>query len=246
MEASMSQYDRHRRPFPSRRHPARWSAIGLALLLALAPVAAFAQHGDAHFGGGPRMGGPNMHMDGRFAHNQYYFNRGFAVHSPPPGREFIGRDGLRYWYGGGNWYRWGGGSWIVGAAPFGVFVPALPPYYSTIWWAGVPYYYANDTYYLWNQGQNGYEVVEPPQGIEQQATTQPPGSNQIFVYPRNGQTDAQQSNDRYECHRWAVGQTGFDPTVAGGGVPQGQTSDARDRYFRAQVACLQARGYSVE
>ena len=35
-----------------------------------------------------------------------------------------------------------------------------------------------------------------------------------FAYPNAGQSDQQQSRDRYECHQWAVSQTGFDPTTA--------------------------------
>lgn len=37
---------------------------------------------------------------------------------------------------------------------------------------------------------------------------------QVFAYPSAGQTQEQQSKDRYECHQWAVSQTGFDPTTA--------------------------------
>jgi len=33
-----------------------------------------------------------------------------------------------------------------------------------------------------------------------------------FVYPSKGQTPEQQKKDRYECHTWAVQQTGFDST----------------------------------
>jgi hypothetical protein len=199
-------------------------------------------------GGGAHLsGGPNQHLDNRFSHNQYYYNRGYAVHAVPAGgREFHGPDGGRYWYGGGNWYRWNGGSWVVWGAPVGLFVPILPAYYTTIWWGGVPYYYANDTYYTWDQSQNGYQVVAPPAGIESSATTQPPASDQLYSYPEHGQSDAQQQQDRYECHRWAVDQTGFDPTVGGGGVPADQIEQKRDQYFRAQVACLQGRGYSVQ
>lgn len=35
-----------------------------------------------------------------------------------------------------------------------------------------------------------------------------------FVYPKAGQSEQQQSKDRYECHQWAVQQTGFDPSTA--------------------------------
>jgi hypothetical protein len=34
-----------------------------------------------------------------------------------------------------------------------------------------------------------------------------------FLYPQQGQTEEQQSKDRFECHEWAVQQTGFDPTA---------------------------------
>ena len=35
-----------------------------------------------------------------------------------------------------------------------------------------------------------------------------------FAYPNAGQSEQQQSKDRYECHQWAVSQTGFDPSTA--------------------------------
>jgi hypothetical protein len=37
-------------------------------------------------------------------------------------------------------------------------------------------------------------------------------SNDIFMYPAKGQSQAQQDRDRYECHSWAVKQTGYDPS----------------------------------
>lgn len=234
------------------RHDASGMGRGWVLLwVLLATSVTVAQPGHGHGGrpgGGmrPGMGEPHQHFDGRFAHNQYYFNRGYAVRRPPPGRQFFGPHGGRYWYGGGNWYRWHGGSWVVEAAPLGLLVPFLPPTYTTIWSNGVPYYYANDTYYTWDGTQQGYQVVAPPATVDSPAATQPPGSNQIFVYPKNGQSTEQQKTDRYECHRWAVEQTGFDPTVAGGGVSASQLGEQRDHYFRAEVACLQGRGYTVE
>ncbi len=35
---------------------------------------------------------------------------------------------------------------------------------------------------------------------------------QLYVYPLKKQSSEQQDRDRYECHRWAVQQTGFDPS----------------------------------
>jgi len=34
----------------------------------------------------------------------------------------------------------------------------------------------------------------------------------VFAYPDKGQSVKQQQKDQMECHNWAVGQTGFDPT----------------------------------
>lgn len=36
----------------------------------------------------------------------------------------------------------------------------------------------------------------------------------IYAYPNAGQSADQQARDRFECHQWAVSQTGFDPTMA--------------------------------
>jgi len=187
------------------------------------------------------------YFDGRFSNNHYYYDRGYTIHRPPAGAvgELRGPHGGRYWYHSGNWYRWQSGAWVVWAAPFGVFVPWLPPYFTTVWWNGIPYYYANDTYYVWHEDRNEYEVVTPPANFDQTATTQAPASNQLFVYPKNGQPAAQEATDRYECHRWAVGQTGFDPTAPGGGVAAGEAVQKRNDYFRAEASCLEGRGYTV-
>jgi hypothetical protein len=36
----------------------------------------------------------------------------------------------------------------------------------------------------------------------------------VMVYPAKGQSNEQLSKDRYECHTWAVQQSGFDPSNA--------------------------------
>ncbi|HVO46419.1 MAG TPA: hypothetical protein VMT29_08790, partial [Steroidobacteraceae bacterium] len=121
------------------------------------------------------------------------------------------------------------------------------PYYTTIWWGGIPYYYANDTYYAWDAAQNQYEVVDPPEGLDAAGANPAPvvegARDQLFVYPLKGQSSGQQSQDRYECHRWALEQSGYDPTSADAGS---QPQARRDDYFRPQSACLQGRGYSVK
>jgi len=64
------------------------------------------------------------------------------------------------------------------------------------------------------------------------------GAGDVYIYPRNGQTEQQMANDRYECHAWASNETGFDPT-------RQQNQGDPQEYRRAMVACLDARGYSA-
>ena len=66
------------------------------------------------------------------------------------------------------------------------------------------------------------------------------------AYPAHGQSNDAQDRDRYECHRWAVEQTGFDPSKPGGDVPTDKHADKRVEYQRAMKACLEARNYSVQ
>lgn len=42
---------------------------------------------------------------------------------------------------------------------------------------------------------------------------------QTFTYPNQGQGPEQQSRDRADCQRWAVQQTGFDPSAVGATPP---------------------------
>ena len=37
------------------------------------------------------------------------------------------------------------------------------------------------------------------------------GASELMVYPNEGQDDAQQEQDNYQCYSWAKGQSGFDP-----------------------------------
>ena len=66
----------------------------------------------------------------------------------------------------------------------------------------------------------------------------------LIAYPKNGQTPEQQAKDKFECHQWAVGQSGFDPTP--GAAAAGTAANKRTDYMRAQAACLEGRGYSVQ
>jgi hypothetical protein len=179
--------------------------------------------------------------DSRYHHDRSYPARGQIIGALPRDHRVVVHGGARYYFSGGAWYRPQGSRFAVVVPPIGLFVPFLPPYYATIWLRGVPYYYANEVYYA-NRG-NGYVVVEPPKEEVSQA---PPPADQMFIYPRQGQSEQQQADDRYACHRWAVDQTGFDPTQPPGGSSEPWKIEKRADYQRAMSACLDGRGYTVK
>ena len=60
--------------------------------------------------------------------------------------------------------------------------------------------------------------VAPPRRVvyapPQTAAPAPEQFVEVVAYPAQGQSDQQLDRDRYECHGWAVKQTGFDPSMA--------------------------------
>jgi hypothetical protein len=64
-------------------------------------------------------------------------------------------------------------------------------------------------------------------------------ARELYVYPAAGQSERRMADDRYDCHVWAAGQTGFDPTLGAG------SAEDADSYARAMTACLEARDYVV-
>lgn len=238
---------------------------GLILLGATAPAWADRDDGwrdrGRHDGrppmsGGPRdFGGQDQHdrryyedhgyrFDNRYGHNRYYPPRGHVVPALPGRYRVVPYRGVRYYYDAGIWYRHSGVSFTVVVPPLGIFVPVLPPYYTTLYVDATPYYYADGVYYRWRREHAGYEVVEAPDDrkIDQEANV----PEELFVYPKEGQSEDKQAGDRYECHRWASDQTGYDPTQPGGSVAAENHAAKRDDYQRAMKACLEGRGYSVK
>ncbi|PKN52780.1 MAG: hypothetical protein CVU55_06040 [Deltaproteobacteria bacterium HGW-Deltaproteobacteria-13] len=187
----------------------------------------------------------NNFIDSRYQHNRSYPAHGESFRSLPRDYRMVRHGHSRYYTYNGVWYRPYGGQYVVIAPPFGLFVPFLPLFYTTIWLHGIPYYYANDTYYT--QAEGGYVVVEPPQ--EDVSENPPPTDdsmeNKLFIYPRKGQSEEKQANDRYECHKWSVTQTNYDPTNISG-IPADQITQKRIDYRRAMTACLDARGYTAK
>ncbi len=166
-----------------------------------------------------------------------------VVYRLPPGYRSYDWDGGRWYHHRGSWYRPYGSSYMTVGAPYGLFVPFLPPFHTTVWVRGTRYYVVDDIYYVDEPVRRVYVVARSPYGEDAQAGTEWPDDEPdpvLYVYPMRGQSAEQQADDRYACHRWAVGQTRYDPT-------EGRYAPAeRAEYDRAQGACLEARGYSVK
>ncbi len=226
-----------------------------------APAGTAHYAGGAHYAGATHFAGPMhgypaaYHGAGYAAHGAYgypghYYGYGYG-HGYSTGAYWNGG----YWRGG-YWpraYYGYGFSW---------FLPVLPLAYATYWYGGVPYYYANDVYYTWNPSYSGYVATDPPPvadagaaaaGASGAADTAGPNDagapnpgpasapgpgpggvpGQIFMYPKNGQSPAQQATDKAECQKWASEQAG-------------QVAQNGSDYQRAMAACVEGRGYSAQ
>ena len=187
---------------------------------------------------------PGYVLDNRYRHDRYYPPRGQAVPILPKDHRVVPYRGENYYFHSGVWYRHSESRFVVILPPIGLVAPFLPPFYTTVWVGGLPYYYAGGVYYTWYPEERGYVVAQAPP--ESEVSEQTAAENQLFIYPKMGQNEQQQATDRYQCHRWAADQTGFDPTQPGGNVAESQIDSKRDDYRRAMKACLEARGYSVQ
>ena len=143
----------------------------------------------------------------------------------------------------------------------------LPWYYTTFWWDDVPYYYVENDYYPWDPDADEYEQVQPPPQVAEQAqngqlSETPP---QLYAYPKKGQTEQQQATDKRECSSWASAQTGLKPAADATATARNAPGNAKpdqgaatantntpataqqwQNYLRAEGACLEGRGYTVE
>jgi hypothetical protein len=85
-----------------------------------------------------------------------------------------------------------------------------------------------------------------PDAAPANASAAPANPTGVAIYPRNGQSADQQAMDRYECYRFAVGQTGFDPLASNSSTSPANLERRNAEYSRAQAACLEGRGYRLQ
>ncbi len=148
-------------------------------------------------------------------------------------------NGSRYYNFDGGWYSPYGGSYVSVGTPYGLFVRSLPGYSSSFYYGDTRYYYYDDTYYTYEPNRGGY-VVSPSPYDDGEDSYDDAADEDLYIYPAQAQSEQQQADDRYACHRWAVKESGYDP------IDAEYDRDRRAGYLRAITACLTGRGYSVK
>lgn len=159
---------------------------------------------------------------------------GHTVKILPARHSVVKVRGTSYFFVDGHFYRRKGPDYVVISAPVGAVVRTLPAGFVTVRVGSRRLFSVGGAYY--HQISKGYEVVQEPAETEEIVSE---GSDRLVIYPAAGQTDAQRDRDRFECHDWAAGETGYDPS----------NPDAdpvlRPDYQRAMTACLVSRDYVV-
>ena len=193
-------------------------------------------------GPGQRPGNGNGHGGGNGWGPGPQYRPGQTIDGFPDRYWKVPYRGQDYFYSGGYWYRPHGGSYIVVAPPYGVRVEYLPSYAREVWLGGALFFLVADTYYQYLADSQEYVVVNPPVGVPSPVPVAPAnGGYDVVAYPMYGQGQEQQEQDRYQCHRWAVSQSGFDPATA----TYAPAATVLSHYQRALGACFSGRGYSI-
>lgn len=204
--------------------------LGFALLLS---VEAYAQGRNS-----PESESDRYNSSSRVSHPSV----GKRVTVLPNTRQTVRIGPESYQYSNGSFYRRSSNnqnSYVVISAPLNARVNQLPRGAVSFAIGSRRYFYTNFTYYLWDSNRRDYVVVAEPEGAEVEVASASESTGELFVYPAQGQTEEQRDRDMYECYLWASEQTGFDPSAGSSDVT------LASNYRRANSACLEGRGYTV-
>ncbi|KRP45002.1 hypothetical protein SAMN04490190_4803 [Pseudomonas libanensis] len=167
---------------------------------------------------------------------------GYVVDRFPERNYRVPYRGQDYFYSGGYWYRPQGPRYVVVTPPYGIRVQYLPDYAREVWVGGSLLFLAAGAYYAYEQSTQQYVVVQPPAQVPSPQPAPQGNGYDVVAYPANGQSPAQVQQDGYDCYRWAVQQSGFDPRT----VTYAPDPAVVQTYRQAQGNCLGSRGYQVQ
>ncbi|NNA53820.1 DUF6515 family protein [Pseudomonas lactis] len=167
---------------------------------------------------------------------------GYVIDRFPDRNYRVPYRGQDYFFSGGYWYRPQGPRYVVVTPPYGIRVHYLPDYAREVWVGGSLLFLAAGAYYAYEQSTQQYVVVQPPTQVPSPPPTPQGNGYDVVAYPANGQSPAQVQQDGYDCYRWAVQQSGFDPRT----VTYAPDPAVVQTYRQAQGNCLGSRGYQVQ
>ena len=185
-------------------------------------------------------GRPDGHGNGWGSGPQY--RPGYMVDRFPERNYRVPYRGQDYFFSGGYWYRPQGPRYVVVAPPYGIRVHYLPDYAREVWVGSALFFLAAGAYYTYESSSQQYVVVEPPTAVPAPQPAPQGNGYDVVAYPANGQSPAQVQQDGYDCYRWAVQQSGFDPQA----VTYAPAPAVVQAYRQAQGNCLSSRGYQVQ
>ena len=167
---------------------------------------------------------------------------GYVIDRFPDRNYRVPYRGQDYFYSGGYWYRPQGPRYVVVTPPYGIRVHYLPDYAREVWVGGSLLFLAAGAYYAYEQSTQQYVVVQPPAQVPSPQPAPQGNGYDVVAYPANDQSPAQVQQDGYDCYRWAVQQSGFDPRT----VTYAPDPAVVQTYRQAQGNCLSSRGYQVQ
>ncbi len=88
--------------------------------------------------------------------------------------------------------------------------------------------------------------VSTPGSASSTLSSAAPRSVKVVALPKNGQSPDVQARDHYECYKFAVAHSGFDPMHVNGAAATTQVAGQQSEYERAQATCFEGRGYSIQ
>lgn len=119
--------------------------------------------------------------------------------------------GINYYYSSGFFYRPYASYFQVVVPPVGIHIGVLPVGYRTVYVSGLPYYYANGTYYRSRPTNNDYEVINAPEGAS--VPELPTGAKAVVInnqkfYELNGTYYKEDIRGNSEIWYTVVGKNG--------------------------------------
>ena len=185
-------------------------------------------------------GRPDGHGNGWGPGPQY--RPGYTIDRFPDRNYRVPYRGQDYFFSGGYWYRPQGPRYVVVRPPYGIRVQYLPDYAREVWVGSALFFLAAGAYYTYETSSQQYVVVQPPTQVPEPQPAPQGNGYDVVAYPANGQSPAQVQQDGYDCYRWAVQQSGFDPQA----VTYAPDPAVVQTYRQAQGNCLSSRGYQVQ